>query len=151
MVGTITATAHNAAIREIQELLYSNAERFVEADHTSGAVLVRFTPLARLVAELVTRPRAERAALWELLKRSVRTGIELAGHNTDLYREWFDLLCDTERIKRDVADLRAERDKLAGESDLREQEIIALTVERDKALARVSELEPDLDTPGGEA
>jgi hypothetical protein len=158
MVGTITSPAHNKAVREIQQLLYDNADRFVEADHASGAVLVRFTPLAALVADLVTQARAERAALWELLKRSVRTGIELAGHNTAVYQDWFDVHTAAARLRvglcavlghdtdptaylgdaRVLADLR----ELAGEARLREQEVIALTAERDQALARVAELAP---------
>ncbi|MFL6144338.1 MAG: hypothetical protein ACJ72N_21055 [Labedaea sp.] len=150
MVGTIASAAHNAAVREIQQLLLGNAERFVEADHASGAVLVRFTPLAGLVAGLVIRPRAERAALWELLKRSVRLGIELARHNTDLEREWFDQHSAIVRLERDLAELRKERDEIARESGRRQQAIIALTVELDKALDEVPDRGSALSRPDRE-
>jgi hypothetical protein len=161
MVGTLDA-AHDAAVREIQQLLYSNAERFVAADHASGAVRVRFTPLAALVAELVARPRAERAVLWGLLKRSVRLGIELAGHNTAAHVAWFDVHTDLTRLRaglcavlghptdpaqylgdgRVLADLT----ELAGEARVRENEVISLSCEVDKLERALSEAARDSQT-----
>lgn len=161
MVGT-SDPAHTVAVREIQELLYSNAERFVEADHASGAVLVRFPALADLVAELVARPRAERAALWDLLKRMTRLGIEEARYNTELHIEWFDVytnrtllrtgLCEVlghdtnpaaypgdERV---LADLR----DLAAENRLRENEVISLGCEVEKLERALSEAARDSET-----
>lgn len=88
----------------------------------------------------------ERAALWELLKRSVRNNIELAAQNTAAYQLWFDVCADLSRLRaglcavlghdsavypgdaRVLADLR----DLAGEARARENEVISLGCEVEK-------------------
>lgn len=97
MVGTVP-TVDASTVTEIQERLYQCAERFVQADHASGAVRVYFRPLAALVAEIVadwTRAeRAARAALWELLKQQTRTVIDQRQEHAAECDAHNDIVCD---------------------------------------------------------
>jgi hypothetical protein len=161
MVGT-PDPAHAAVVREIQELLYSNAERFVEYDHASGAVRVRFGPLAALLADQVARARAERAALWALLKHSVRNSIDLARQNTTAHTEWFDLHTDLTQLRKSLcavlghdpdpaaypgdARVLADLREVAAESRVRENEVISLGCEVEKLERALSEAARDSES-----
>jgi hypothetical protein len=138
MVDTDTARA--AAVREIQELLYGNAERFVETDPASGAVLVRFSALAGLVADLVTGARAERAGLWQLLKDQVRAVILASKHNSDLHLQNIDLRGEITRLRGELEAVRVERDEFARLARVRAGDVLNVIDERDRAEAQLAEL-----------
>ena len=124
-------------------LLDSQEHRWIEMH--LGRQVVNWAGLAELIVDIshgeTEHLLAQRCALWELLKRSVRLGIELAGHNTDLEREWFDAHTDS-------APLRAERDTAVRQCEVREREILELIDQRDRAMARVRELEDELSGAG---
>jgi hypothetical protein len=89
-------------VAEISDALTEDlrAERDCLAD-TAGSLSERVRVLSVEVGEL----RAQRVALWELLKRGVRTNIALARQNTALHLEWFDLTQDRDALAARLSEL----------------------------------------------
>lgn len=149
----------------LQDRLAGEMSRFLWTGPDGESVYSPFS-LAQVITELLTEHtgalRLQRAALWELLKRSTRNGIDLAGQNTAAHIEWFDVhteitqlragLCavlghDTDAAAylgdaRVLADLR----ELAGEARLRENEVISLGYEVEKLERALSDAARDSQT-----
>lgn len=127
------------------------------------------------MAVLVARHTAvyhERAALWDLLKAQTRNARDLRARLAHWQAEARTSRMETDRLDRDVraalgapqvggscvewaAQVRAERDEVARESEMRETELVDVIgerdmaeAERDKALARVTDLETALARAG---
>jgi hypothetical protein len=154
--GEVTGAAPDGArVTVVHARINRERGRFLRTDLT-GETVYSPVALAELVTEILTehttppagtppvadllvalgQVRAQRAALWQLLKDRVRAVIVTCQHNSDLHLE-------NTGLRQELRAVQAERDKLARLARVRENDVLDVICERDQLAARLDEL---LDT-----
>jgi 8-oxo-dGTP diphosphatase len=134
VVGVYDAPGRDPRGRVISVAYVGVLSRQVPAMAGDDATAARWVPAADLLSE----PGGLAFDHAEILRAALSL--------VEQQREQADLCDAAVALSTEVSRLRAERDEIAHESDVREQEIIALTVERDRVLERLAAL----DTSTGE-